>query len=339
MKTSACVQAISFYVPEKVETNADLQQQFGGKISEIVLKKVGVKKRHIATVGEPGSLLALKAAEKLFEEHSIRPEEIDALIYCSPHHDYITPSTSCVLQYKLGLNRSIATYDLTFGCSGYVYALSLARSITETFGFKKVLLLTANIITKYINPRDQASRIIFGDAGSATLVVAEENTEKGIKDFVFGTDGSGFEKIIIRHGADLKAADEDSWKEKTDEYGNVYSDGNFFMDGQAVLTFTMKNIPLLIEDTLRKNQLTKEDIDLFVLHQANDFMNEQVRKIAGIEKEKFYSHIEKYGNTVQATIPIALKAAMAEGKIKSGSKVFVAGFGTGFSWCATVINF
>ena len=339
MKTSACIQAISFYVPEKVETNEDLQQQFGGKISEIVLKKVGVKKRHIATVGEPGSLLALKAAEKLFEEHSIRPEEIDALIYCSPHHDYITPSTSGVLQYKLGLSKTIATYDLTFACSGYIYSLSLARSIIEALGFKRVLVLTSNIISKYINPKDQASRVIFGDAGSATLIVAEENIDKGIKDFVFGTDGSGFEKIIIRHGADFKSVDEDSLKEKNDEYGNVYSDANFYMDGPAILTFTMKTIPQLIEDTLKKNQLTKDDIDLFVLHQANDFMNEQVRKIAGIEKEKFYSHIENYGNTVQATIPIALKAAMAEGKIKSGSKVFVAGFGTGLSWCATVINF
>lgn len=339
MNTGASIQAISFYVPPKVETNEMLVQQFGNKISETVFKKVGVKERHIFEPVQPASTMALQAAENLFAEHSINRKEIDALIYCSVHHDYVTPSTSCVLQYKLGLNESVATYDLTFGCSGYVYSLSLTKSIIQSLGFKKVLLLTSSALTKYIHPKDHASRIIFGDGASATLLVAEENSEKGIGSFVFGTDGSGFEKIIIRHGADFQKVSPQSLEEKTDEFGNVYSDANYFMDGQAVLTFTMKKVPLLIEDTLRKNKLTKNDIDLFVLHQANDFMNEQVRKLAAIEKEKFYSHIENYGNTVQATIPIALKAAIAEGKIKSGSKVFVAGFGVGLSWCATVINF
>lgn len=339
MNTRTCIQAISFYVPPKTETNEILVQEFGDKVSPTVFEKVGVKQRHISDTAQPGSVLALQAAEQLFTEHNIQRNEIDALIYCSFHHDYIIPSTSCVLQHKLGLNENIATYDLTFGCSGYVYALSLAKSIIESLGFKKVLLLTSTALTKFIHPHDHASRIIFGDAGSATLMIAEKNPEKGICEFVFGTDGSGFEKIIIRHGADFKKVSEESLVEKKDEYGNVYSDAHLFMDGQGVLTFTMKKIPTLIDDTLRKNNLSKSDIDLFVLHQANNFMNEQVRKLAGIEKEKFYSHIENYGNTVQASIPIALKAAIAEGKIKSGSKVFVAGFGVGLSWCATVINF
>lgn len=339
MSSRAVIKAISFYVPPRVETNEDLQLEFGNKVSPIVFEKVGVKNRHIADSSLPASHLAQYAAERLFTEHDIDRNEIDALIYCSLHHDYIIPASSYILQNQLGLKQNIASYDLTNGCSGYVYALSVAKSIVESLGFKKVLLLTSTTLSKYIHPHDHASRIIFGDAGSATLVGQEENTEKGIRDFVFGTDGSGFEKIIIRHGADSKKVSEESLLEKKDEYGNVYSDAHLFMDGQGVLTFTMKKIPVLIDDTLRKNNLSKSDIDLFVLHQANNFMNEQVRKIAGIEKEKFYSHIENYGNTVQASIPIALKAAIAEGKIKSGSKIFVAGFGVGLSWCATVINF
>ena len=208
----------------------------------------------------------------------------------------------------------------------------------DTLGFKNVLLLTATVLTKYIHPKDRASRILFGDAASATLVTEGEEGN-GIGNFVFGTDGGGAEHIIIKHGGDLNRITEASLIEKTDDYGNVYSDAHYFMNSQEVLLFTIKKVPALINETLQKNNLTKNDIDLYVLHQANKFMNEQVRNMAGIEKEKFYLHMNTTGNTVQATIPIALKAAMAEGRIKKGSKVLVAGFGVGLSWSATVINF
>ena len=178
---------------------------------------------------------------------------------------------------------------------------------------------------------------MFGDAGSATLISGGE--KGGMGEFVFGTDGSGYDKIIIRHGADFRKVTEESLLEKTDDYGNVYTDAHYFMDAHDVLLFTLKKVPTLINDTLRKNNLAKDEIDLFVFHQANQFMNEQVRKMAGIDKEKFYLHIQNTGNTVQSTIPIALDAALKEGRIKRGSKVLIAAFGVGYSMCATVLKF
>lgn len=315
-----------------------LAAEFDNAISPVIFEKTGVDVRHVVEPDTACSSLAFKAAEKLFAEHKIDRNTIDALVYCCGHPDYITPPTSCVLQYQLGLKNSLATYDLIFGCSGYTYSLSLVKSIMATLGFKNVLLLTATVLTKYIHPKDRASRILFGDAASATLITESEE-EKGIGSFVFGTDGGGAEQIIIKHGGDLHRVTDKSLEEKTDEYGNVYSDAHYYMNSQEVLLFTLKRIPTLINETLEKNKLTRNDIDLFVLHQANAFMNEQVRKLAGIEKEKFYLHMSNTGNTVQATIPIALKAAMDEGRIKPGSKVFVAGFGVGLSWSATVIQF
>ncbi|MFN8323594.1 MAG: ketoacyl-ACP synthase III [Chitinophagales bacterium] len=337
MNHSAAIKSIAYYLPEKKVTNQDLQAEFGNRISHKIFEKVGVTERYVIDSETPASYLAIQAAEKLFAENGIRRDSIDALIYCSVHQEFVTPSNSCVLQYKLSLRNDIATYDLSFGCSGYTYGLSLAKSIIVTMGFKSVLLLTSSALSKFIHPQDRASRILFGDAGSATLVSSE--VDVGVGEFVFGTDGSGYDKIIIRDGADFRKVTEDSFLEKTDDYGNVYTDAHYFMDAHDVLLFTLKKVPSLIDNTLHKNNLAKEEIDLFVFHQANQFMNEQVRKMAGIDKEKFYLHMQNTGNTVQSTIPIALDAALKEGRIKKGSKVLIAAFGVGYSMCATILKF
>ncbi len=335
---SSIIKAIEYYLPPTTVTNAQLAEEFNGAISPVIFDKTGVDVRHIVEKDTACSSLAFHAAEKLFAENNIDRNAIDALVYCCAHPDYITPPTSCVLQHQLRLKQSLATYDLMFGCSGYTYSLSLVKSIMATLGFRNVLLLTATVLTKYIHPKDRASRILFGDAASATLFTSgDEGT--GIGNFVFGTDGGGADKIIIKHGGDLHKVTHESLTEKTDDYGNIYSDAHYFMNSQEVLLFSLKRVPALIQETIQKNNFVMTDIDLYVLHQANKFMNEQVRNMTGIEKEKFYLHMSTTGNTVQATIPIALKAAIAEGRIKDGSKVLVAGFGVGLSWSATVINF
>lgn len=340
MAVSAHITAIDYYLPEKVLTSVQLKQEFGDAISDALLQKVGIVERHIIDEGVPGPELALKAAEKLIENYGIDKKSIDGLIYNSIHHYYFIPPSSCILQEKLGLNKNIFTIDHPHGCSGYSHSLALAKAVIQGLGLKKVLMLTSSALSKYIHDKDKASRIIFGDAGSATLIESKETSDvEGLGEFVFGADGSGYNHIIIKDGREQHPFNAESFIDKVDENGNVYCDGGFYMNGEKIMRFILRTVPDLINEVLEKNGNTIEEIDLFVLHQANNFLNAQIPKLLKVSPDKFYNNIIFTGNTVQATIPIALKAAMNEGKIKPGSRVLVAGFGVGLSWSGTVIRF
>ena len=340
MDNSIYISAINYYLPGTVENNYDLQQEYPEKVKPNLIEMVGVKSRRVVEKGTRASSLALQSGLQLLEETKFDKSKIDALVYCSLHHDYITPSTSCILQDQLGLSTRIATFDITHGCSGYVYGLALAKSIMTGLGMNNVLFLTSSVLTKYIDDANISLRILFGDAASATLLSRADERGKGdVGEFVLATDGAGHERIIIRDGLDAKPLSETSYIPKTDQFGNIYTDSCMYMDGQGVLLFTIKRIPVLIEQTLEKNGLHKDDIDLYILHQANRFSLEVVRKKLDIAPERFFYSMEHTGNTVQATIPICIKDAMDQGKIKPGSKVLIAGFGTGLSWGATVITF
>lgn len=332
------IKALTYVLPSKKVSNDDLQKTFDNQIVPGDFERLGIKNRFIIDKDVKASDLAFDAAVKLISENKIDKNEIDALIYCSAHHDYITPQTSCVLHGRLGLGENVATFDLTHGCSGYVYGLFLAKSLIEGSGMKKILFLTGSTLSQYLHPKDKASLMVFGDGGSATLICAEEKGDSAIGNFIMRTDGKGMEKIIIRDGGDRNHITERSHIEKTDSYNNVYSDSTFFMDGISVFLFTLKKVPSLIEDTLKKNDLTKDDIDLYILHQANIFINEQIRKKLRISPERFFHYVENCGNTVHSTIPIALLEAIKAGKAKKGNKILLAGFGVGLSWGATVIT-
>ena len=340
MKENAFISHVSYYVPEFVESNLDLQNEFPGKIDAELIRKLGVSSRHIVTNGLRASDMGALAAERLFIETNFDRSKIDALIYCSLNHDYITPATSCLIQKEIGLSNNVATFDLNHGCSGYIYCLALAKSIMQTLSMQNVLVVTATAPTKYVHPKNLAIRLLFGDASSATLLSTSPDPSKGnIGEFVFGTDGKGYKKIIIRDGMDANPLVVASFEEKTDQFGNVFTDSSIDMDGPGTFFFILKKVPKLIEETLEKNNLDKNDIDLFVLHQANYMALEKVREKLNIEPERFFYSMETTGNTIQSTIPIALKDAMLQGKINSGSKVLIAGFGTGISWGATVLTF
>lgn len=331
------VKAIEYYLPEKTLSNEDLQNVFSHSIPEEDFIKLGIKQRHIRNENQTAIDLAYEAAEKLFQSGAVQRNEIDALIYCSGHNDYITPPNSCVLHGRLSLSENVATYDLTHGCSGYIYGLNLAKAIILAYGYKNVLFLTGSILSIHLHPKDKASRMVFGDAGTATLIGHKEGNHS-IGDFIMRTDGKGFDKIIIKDGMNRFPINPESFIERTDEYGNTISDASFAMDGVAVLLFTLKKVPALIYDTLHKNNLSIEEIDLFILHQANIFINEQVRKKMKIPEEKFHYCVENTGNTVHGTIPIALLDAISKGKVNAGNKILIAGFGVGLSWGATVIT-
>jgi 3-oxoacyl-[acyl-carrier-protein] synthase-3 len=340
MAVSAHITAIDYYLPEKVVTSAQLKQEFGDALSNSLIQKLGIEKRHVIDEGMPGPELALKAAEKLIENYKIDKASIDGLIYNSMHNYYIIPPTSCLLQHKLGLNTNLYTMDHHHGCSGYTDSLGLARAVAQGLGLKKVLLLTSSALTKYIHPKDKASRVIFGDAGSATLIEAKDTgPDTGLGEFVFGVDGSGYGHIIIKDGGEQNPLGPESFIDRVDDNGSIYCDRGFFMDGEKIMRFILRTVPAIINDILERNNLAMQDIDLFVLHQANNFLNAQIPKLLKADPDKFYNNITFTGNTVQATIPIALKAALDEGKIKPGMKVLVAGFGIGLSWSGTVIRF
>lgn len=326
------LKAISYYLPERVVTNRELDAELGG--IDIVTKTAGVDTRRRAAVNETASDLAVKAAEKLFLENNIKPNEIDFLLFCTQSPDYFMPSTSCVIQDRLNIPTTAGAFGYDLGCSGYVYGLAIANSFVESGLAKNVLLLTADTISKYLHPQDK-NRLLFGDAASATLVSTEGIASIG--SFERGTDGSGFEHIIIRNGGNRHRAMTGNIRE--DENGNTHYDDYFDMDGEAVFNFTVERIPDLIKKCLENNGLEKDGVDYYVFHQANKYMLNTLRKLNKLPKDRFFIDLSDTGNTTSSTVPIGLVKSLKAGSISNGMNVMVAGFGVGLSWAATILRF
>ncbi len=325
---------LAHYLPENILSNADLAAEFPGWNYEEFESKVGIKQRHIALPGETALDLAEKASLRVLEGYD--KSLIDYVILCTQSPDYYLPTSACILQNRLGLNKHCGAIDFNLGCSGYVYGLSLAKGLLAANVASNILFVTAETYSKFIHPKDRTNRAIFGDAGAATILTKEESAEIGA--FCLGSDGSGAEKLIVKNGASKSPYDV-----QADEivYGtdNVYTDNNLYMNGPDIFTFTLENIPQLVTDTLEKNSLGIDDVDLFIFHQANAFMLNFLRKKIRIPKEKFFIELNNTGNTVSCTIPIALEQAIEKGLVKKGDKIFLAGFGVGLSWGATVITY
>lgn len=328
----AFIKAISYYLPEKIVTNEELVKVFPEWTVEKVAGKVGVTERHLAAETETAGDMAIKAAEKLFEENNISRESIDFVLLCTQSPDYFLPSTACLIQNRLRLPTSCGAFDFNLGCSGYEYGLAVAKGLVAGGIAKNILLLTAETYNKYLHPRDKGNKTIFGDGASATLVSADGFAEIG--EFVLGTDGSGAEGLIVKSGASRNK--EPLNDVEYDENGNPHSSDHLFMDGKAIFDFTVKAVPPMINEVLSKNGLTKDGVDMYVFHQANKYMINFLRKLIMIDKEKFYVYLEKVGNTVSSTIPIALCEAQKEDKLHGN--ILLAGFGVGFSWGGCIIK-
>lgn len=328
------LKGISYYLPETVLTNELLIEQFPDWTVEKVADKIGVKQRHIAGPDETAGDLAVKAAEKLFDQHAVSPETIDFILLCTQSPDYFLPTTACLLQDKLGIPTSAGALDFNLGCSGYVYGLSLAKGLICAGIAHNVLLLTSETYSKYLHPSDKSNRSIFGDGASASLVSTDGFAE--IKDFVLGTDGRGADNLIIQSGCARQPLSSDSVD--ADESGQIRSSRHLYMNGSEVFNFTLESVPPLVEKTLLRNGLEKSDIDFFVFHQANKFMLNTIRKVCGISKEQFPIDMEDTGNTVSSTIPIVLSRMKESGALKDGQNILLAGFGVGYSWGACTLS-
>ena len=328
----AFIKAISYYLPENVLTNEQLAQEFPEWTVEKIASKIGVRKRHIASADETSLDMAEKAVNGFFEEHKIDRSSIDFILLCTQSPDYFLPTSACILQDRLGLSTSCGALDFNQGCSGFVYGLSLAKGLIAGNIAKDVLLITSETYSKHLHPKDKGNRTIFGDAAAVTLISTEGFAE--IQNFSLGTDGSGYQNLIVKSGA-LRMSDK-KYEVKFDESNNPISDDFLYMNGSEIFNFTLESVPLLVEDVLKKNSIEKDNIDLFIFHQANKYMLNFLRKKGKIEEEKFYYCLENFGNTVSSTIPIALKEAQAEGLLKGN--ILLAGFGVGYSWGGVVLR-
>lgn len=317
------ISAIETYFPKKIITNEDLQKDFPEWTPEKIFNKVGVKQRHNASVEETVLELAVKAGEKLLQK--IEKSKIDFILFCTQSPDYHLPTTACVLQDRLSLRKNIGALDFNLGCSGFVYGLGVAKGLIATGIASTILLVTSETYTKYLRPDDKSNKTIFGDGAAATLI--EKDDTKQSFEFELGTDGSGYEHLIVKNGGGKNPLSDE------DMMGNC-----LYMNGPKIFTFTIEKIPIVVDEVLRKNKLTKDDIDYFVFHQANSHILKRQREILDIPEEKFYINMENTGNTVSSTIPIALKDLMDSGKVKAGQKVMFVGFGVGLSWGATIVE-
>ncbi len=328
----AYIKAISYYLPEKVVTNEQLVEEFPEWSVDKIAKKVGINERHIAANDETAGDMAYKAAEKLIQENGIKRDSIDFVLLCTQSPDYFFPSTSCIIQSRLGLSTRCGAFDFNLGCSGYEYGLAVAKGLIVSGVAKNVLLLTAETYNKHIHPKDKGNRTIFGDGASASLI--SSNGFAKIGEFVLGSDGSGYDRLIHKTGAMRHYQPLNDFHEG--ENGTPLSSDHLYMDGKAIFDFTSDIVPPMIEETLLKNQLSMDEVDLFVFHQANRYMINYLRKLMEIDKEKFFVFMETVGNTVSSTIPIALCEAKKEGKL-SGN-ILLAGFGVGLSYGATILR-
>lgn len=302
---------IAYTLPEHSISNEDLVKEFPEWTAEKILSKTGIASRPVTTANESALDLAERAARALFTQEQIAPESIDYLILCTQTREFPLPSPVCLLQQRLGLPTTCGAIAIDHGCSGFVYALSLAKGVLAAQVAQRVLIVTAETYTKYLAPEDKSTRAIFSD-GAAAVLLDKTDLDK-VGDFAFGTDGRGAERLIVR-------------------------DGRLFMDGPEIFNFTLEIVPKTLDAVLTANNLTRDDIDLYVFHQANKFMLDTIRKVNLLPRDKFYVNLETVGNTVSSTIPIALAQLNAEGRLKPGMRIVLMGFGVGLSWAATVIR-
>lgn len=336
-KITARLKDIAIYLPDNVLTNNELAKLYPEWPAEKILEKTGISERRIAAEDQTAGDMAYEAACQLFKQGRVSAEEVDFIILCTQAPDYVLPTTACLLQDRLGISRQAGALDINLGCSGFVYGLSLAKGLIETGSAQCVLLLTADTYSKYIHPMDKSVRTLFGDAAAATAVVATDGLDGSIGPFVFGTDGAGAKNLIVEAGMYRVPKSCDTSVELTDESANVRSRNNLYMNGAEVMAFSLKEVPKAADELLKKAGITKEAIDYFILHQANKFMLEALRKKLKLTEDKLPITMENCGNTVSSTIPIALFMLLKEEKIQSGQRLMLIGFGVGYSWAACLL--
>ncbi|MFK7765744.1 MAG: 3-oxoacyl-ACP synthase III family protein [Mariniblastus sp.] len=324
----AAIGPIAIHLPEKVETNADLMVDNPKWDMDLIASKTGIYKRHVAAPNECSSDLGVKAAEKLFAEFDIDPASIDFLLFCTQTPDYPLPTTACLMQDRLGLPTSAGALDFNLGCSGYVYGLSICDGLIRSGVAKRILFITAETYTKLIDKKDRSLRTIFGDGAAASLI--EANDTQSLWGFRFGTDGKGANTLLsTKNGF---RCEEDAVEPRHRKRW----ESDLYMDGPALINFTVGAIPDLLNDILPAAEMTMEDVDYFLFHQATFKMLNQLQQVLGVEEAKVPILLQNFGNTVSSTLPILIDQMRNSGDMSAEMRNLLVGFGVGWSWAGCV---
>lgn len=318
------ISAIEYHLPETIEGVGVLKYDNPDWDMLKILDKTGIYNRYISAQGETAVDLAFEAGKKLIENTS-EHEDIDLLILVTQSPDYVLPTSACILQNRLGLPINSMAFDVNLGCSGFVYALSIASGLIESGIAHKGLIICSDTYSKYIEKNDRTCRPLFSDGAAAVLV--ERSDADCIGPSEFGTDGAGHASLIVKHSG-ARDADQIS-----DQCRN-----SLYMQGSDVFMFTMREVPSCVTKLLKHAGITLEYIDLIVFHQASKLVIENLIRILALDKNKVFTNFDNIGNTVSASIPIALKDAETQGRLKEGDTVMLVGFGVGLSWGATLIR-
>ena len=314
----------AYYLPETKEGNESLKFDNPDWDMSKISDKTGIFTRSIASTHQTAVDLAYEAGSRLLEDVSCK-EDIDLVVLVTQSPDYVLPTSACILQDRLGLSKKCMAFDINLGCSGFIYALSIVGSLIESGVAKKGLILCSDTYTKYIDKSDRTCKPIFSDGASATLLVNNDIDKVG--PFVLGTDGSGYDKLIVKEGG-----------AREPQISSNSHHGTLEMRGADVFLFTLNAVPICVNELLDKSKLNIEDVDLFVFHQASQLVLENLIRAMSLDENKVFINLKDTGNTVSASIPIALKDAETQGRLKNGDTIMLVGFGVGLSWGATLLT-
>lgn len=331
------ITGMSACVPKNIVYNYDYTTFFPPEDVKEIVDKIGIKERRFASPEICSSDLCYAAAEKLIEDMNINKSEIDLLIFVSQTPDYRMPATSVLLQNRLGLSKQTMAFDLTLGCSAFVYAMSVAYSLVQNGNINKALLLDGETRSRIYNPKDRKTAFLFGDGGVAAVI--EKNEKFGKSFFSLNSDGSKEDLIKIKSGGYRHPSSEESLMEKTvDSQGNIRCDENGYMNGADVFNFVLAEIPADIKRILEFSGAGKDEIDFFLFHQANSFMNGYLAKKLKLPDTKVPASIELFGNTSSVSIPLTIVTQLQK-NLKDNKKLLLSGFGVGMSWASAVVQF
>lgn len=326
MMRSVGILGIGHYVPEKVLTNFDLEKMVDTS-DEWITERTGIKQRHIAEASEATSDLSLKAAEKALADAGVAAEELDLIIVATASPDHAFPSTACLVQDRLGA-KNAAAFDLSAGCSGFVYSLGVASQMIKSGLYNKALIIGAETLSRIMNWKDRNTCVLFGDgAGAAVVGVVDDGY--GVLGIDLGADGSGGKYLYQPAGGSRKPASEETV---------ANSEHTIHMNGQEVFKFAIQIMGKTAKTALANAGMKAEELDMLFPHQANLRIISSAAKRLKMPMEKVWVNVDKYANTSAASIPIALCEAQAAGALKKGDNILLVGFGAGLTWSAIVLK-
>lgn len=322
----AKISALGTYVPPRVMNNSDFEKIVETS-DEWIVSRTGIRERHIVDVGIATSDLAVEAAKCALSERGIDASEIEAIVVATVTPDMLFPSTTCLVQHKLGIKGAWG-FDLSAACSAFVYALQTGAQFIATGAHKKVLVIGADVMSSILDYTDRATCILFGD-GAGAVLLEPSGDESGIIDFQHEVDGSGACSLYMPGGGSLHPATHETVDKKM----------HFVhQDGQAVFKFAVKKMAEVCGTLLERNGVKPSDIDCFIPHQANQRIIRATAERLGLKPEGVIINIDRYGNTTAGTIPLAMQTAREEGTLKKGDLVLLASVGAGFTVGATLLR-